>query len=405
MLKQLLDTPGFTDNIRAYNQMFSMTSFGARIDDTVNDGRSPYIFKISGQVYHWIGSMCPQEGSPPLFLQLYIYDTEHEIDNIMSHFSGRASGNLYDIVVSQLIQLLDTHNELVKLFRTARDKCSEFEVPTFKVRLFSLAGSRQHQLPTSDAIGAIVLDSGPLSITDYDVIIESKYDRPRRINKLHPSYMSLQYPLIFFFGEPGFHPDLMLRDVPGSSGGRSRKMSMNMYYSYQIHDRLRVYSLMLRWGRLFQQYIVTIYCSIELDRMDYFRKNQQNIRNEYLSGLYDAISRGEKTGYDVGSHTILPASFTGGPRYMYSHYLDALAICRVYGNPQFFVTFTCNVKWPEIARYLQSYPRMSASDRADIVARVFHFKVTQFLAFIKESKPLGVFRGGNSFPAICMFPV
>ncbi|XP_071689066.1 uncharacterized protein [Rutidosis leptorrhynchoides] len=78
---------------------------------------------------------------------------------------------------------------------------------------------------------------------------------------------------------------------------------------------------------------------------------------------------------------------------MYSHYLDALAICRVFGNLQFFVTFTCNVKWPEIARYLQPFPLLTASDRADIVARVFHFKVKQFVAFLKDGNPLGDFRG------------
>ncbi|XP_071725671.1 uncharacterized protein [Rutidosis leptorrhynchoides] len=223
LLKQLLETAAFQNNIRAYNHMFSMTSFGARIDDRINDGRGTYVFKISGQIYHWIGSLCPQQGTPPRFLQLYIYDTEHEVENRMAHFGGLDSGSLCQVVVSRLISLLDTHNELVKLFRTARDKCTGVEVPTFKVHLFSLTGSRQHALPTYNAVGTIVFDSGPEAISDYDVIIEPRSDRPRRINKLHPSYMSLQYPLMFFYGEPGFHPGLMLRDTPGSQSQRSKK--------------------------------------------------------------------------------------------------------------------------------------------------------------------------------------
>ncbi|XP_071738773.1 uncharacterized protein [Rutidosis leptorrhynchoides] len=172
-------------------------------------------------------------------------------------------------------------------------------------------------------------------------------------------------------------------------------MSMNMFYSYQLHDRSSVYSLMLLLGRLFQQYVVTVYCSIELDHMDYIRMKQQDIRNEYLTGLHDAINRGDQTGADVGSITILPASFTGGPRYMFSHYLDALAICRVFSNPEFFITFTYNVKWPEIVRYLQPYPYLTASDRADIVARVFHSKVKKFVTFLKQEKHLGNFRGSK----------
>jgi hypothetical protein len=41
-IKQLFKDKHFMENIRAYNQMFSMTSFGAHIDETVNDGRGPY---------------------------------------------------------------------------------------------------------------------------------------------------------------------------------------------------------------------------------------------------------------------------------------------------------------------------------------------------------------------------
>ncbi|XP_071738903.1 uncharacterized protein [Rutidosis leptorrhynchoides] len=371
-LKELLETRGFMDNVRAYNQMFSMTSFGARIDETINDSRSPYVFKVSEQIYHWIGSLGPQPGTRPRFLQLYIYETDTGVENRISHFGGGNSNRICEDIVRRLIVLLDTHNELI--------------------RLFSVAGSKKHSLPTSDAIGAIVFDTGPRALSDYDVIIHPRSEYPKRVNKLHPSYMSLQFPLMFFFGEPGFHTDLKLIDAPGSTGSRVRKMTMNMFYCYQLHDRLNSYSLMMRLGRLFQQYVVTVYCSIELDRMDYIRKKQKDIRKDYLSGLYDAISRGDQTGSDVGSRTILPASFTGGPHYMYSHYLDALAICRVFGNPQFFITFTCNVRWPEIARYLQPFPLLTASDRADIVARVFRFKVKQFVAFLKDGKPLGDFR-------------
>ncbi|PWA80675.1 hypothetical protein CTI12_AA194570 [Artemisia annua] len=38
-LKQIFKDKHFLDNVRAYNQMFSMTSFGAQIDDTINDGK------------------------------------------------------------------------------------------------------------------------------------------------------------------------------------------------------------------------------------------------------------------------------------------------------------------------------------------------------------------------------
>jgi hypothetical protein len=37
----------FFDNIRRYNTMFAMTSMGAKIDESINDGRGPYVFKLA----------------------------------------------------------------------------------------------------------------------------------------------------------------------------------------------------------------------------------------------------------------------------------------------------------------------------------------------------------------------
>ncbi|GJV14769.1 DNA helicase [Tanacetum coccineum] len=118
--------------------------------------------------------------------------------------------------------------------------------------------------------------------------------------------------------------------------------------------------------------------------MDYVRTHQKDIRSNHLSGLYDAIGRGDLFGIAIGSKILLPTSFTGGPRYMYSHYLDALLICRSLENPQFFITFTCNVYWPEIKRYWAQYPELTLADRPDIVCRVFEQKVKDFVRFLRE---------------------
>ncbi|GJV22467.1 hypothetical protein Tco_1371487 [Tanacetum coccineum] len=86
----------FMENIRAYNQMFSMTSLGAHIDDSVNNGRGTYVFKISGQLYHW----------------------------------------------------------------TAREKLADTHIPNFKVRLYNVVGAREYALPTGDMLAAIVYELG-----------------------------------------------------------------------------------------------------------------------------------------------------------------------------------------------------------------------------------------------------
>nr|GEW56130.1 DNA helicase [Tanacetum cinerariifolium] len=210
---------------------------------------------------------------------------------------------------------------------------------------------------------------------------------PQRINKEHQSYISLQYPLLFVFGQPRFYPNMLLKLKYGS--GQGSKVSMNTYYKYHLQLRAKDFGLIFRCGRLFQQYVVIAFCAFEQYRLDWVRKNQKELRSDYLLGLYDAVSRGDREGIQAGSMVMLPRTFTGGPRYMYNHYLDALTICRPLGNPQYFITFTCNVKWPEIKRYMARHPGLTSSDRAEIVCRVFEQKVNDFIRFLKLKKPFG----------------
>ena len=69
----------FLKNIRSYNSMFGFTSMGGKIDNSLNHGRSPPTFRLSGQNYHLIGSLLPLDGEAPKFAQMYIYDTENEV--------------------------------------------------------------------------------------------------------------------------------------------------------------------------------------------------------------------------------------------------------------------------------------------------------------------------------------
>ncbi|PWA93774.1 hypothetical protein CTI12_AA067390 [Artemisia annua] len=106
---------------------------------------------------------------------------------------------------------------------TARDKCAEHDVPEFKVRLYSGDHPRGYELPASQTLGAIVFDSGPESESNYDVILEYRDGVVKRISKIHKSYMSLQFPLIFIYGQPGYHTKLMLRTADPNDEPKRRK--------------------------------------------------------------------------------------------------------------------------------------------------------------------------------------
>jgi hypothetical protein len=59
-------------------------------------------------------------------------------------------------------------------------------------------------------------------------------------------------------------------------------------------------------------------------------------------------NRAERENITVGMTYILPSSFIGSPRFIQQAYQDSMAICAKFGKPTFFLTFTCNPKWPEI---------------------------------------------------------
>jgi hypothetical protein len=107
--------------------------------------------------------------------------------------------------------------------------------------------------------------------------------------------------------------------------------------------------------------------------------------------LQDALIREDVDVASLGRRFILPSSFTGGPRFMAKLYQDSMAIVRHYGKPTLFITFTANPRWIEIQREL--LPGPNASDRPDLVARVFDMKVKELLNDLKVKQIFGSYKG------------
>ncbi|CAG8675461.1 7977_t:CDS:2, partial [Cetraspora pellucida] len=70
------------NNIQAYNRLFAFTSMGVHLDQCLANGKNGvYTFRTQGSIYYAIGSLLPPVEDSPKYLQLYIYDTEHEVNN------------------------------------------------------------------------------------------------------------------------------------------------------------------------------------------------------------------------------------------------------------------------------------------------------------------------------------
>ncbi|KAL6574843.1 hypothetical protein OROMI_012128 [Orobanche minor] len=219
-----------------------------------------------------------------------------------------------------------------------------------------------------------------------DVIVEAKGGCLKRVNHLNASFLGLQYPLLFPYGQDGYREDVPLTRVSTSSSIKKRKnVSIRQFFAYRIQERARESSYILRCRRLFQQFLVDGYTMIETARLTYIRTHQQELRSELYCGLRDAHGRGETK---LGKLIVLPETFTGGARNMMQNYQDAMAICRWAGYPELFITFTCNPKWPEITRFYQ-HRGLQPVDRPDIICRVFKMKLDMLINDIKKKQIFG----------------
>ena len=154
---------------------------------------------------------------------------------------------------------------------------------------------------------------------------------------------------------------------------------------------------MLKGGKLFQQFLVDAYTTLEEDRLDFIRLNQNSLRSEVLKGIQDAVVNGDSNVEDLGKRVILPSSNTGSARYMINYYQDAMTICRCFGNPDLFITFTCNSKWHEILSDLGRRPGCKMEDKPDLVSRIFRAKLDDMIKYIKSGNPFGEIEAGMFF--------
>ncbi|CAL1414209.1 unnamed protein product [Linum trigynum] len=306
--------------------------------------------------------------------------------------------------------MFDRNNVLVQTFRMAREKIHEGNVQEVKIKLFAKRthDGREYDLPTGNDIAALIVDETGQDTYSPDIIVQYKSSQLERINFHHPSLMALQYPILFPYGEDGWHPDISCNDVDDNDDDNpenlwnDKSLSQCDYYAYRMQSRFQESNSLLLAGKLFQQYVVNAYALVEAERLDWIRNNQSKLRAHYVSGLLDAFLRGDSDLEMTGKHVILAASHTGSPRYKYENFQDAMAICRWLGYPDLFITFTCNANWPEIQFMVDLVNSDGRKDvnRSDIIARVFKLKLHQLMTEIRDKKIFGATTGRKSYTLV-----
>jgi hypothetical protein len=393
----------FRQHIRSFNSALTFTSVNykadPRIANRLNSGRGPVVFQIQGELYHLQGPLHPTANNTPAFAQLFFYDPD-EATTTRNAQHPQLNGQLLRL----LTDMLHDCNPFISLYKTANEQLRSNTVsqrdlrvllnPRMQLILEAGADRRRNNLPTSTEVAAIIINNEYDLPCERDIVLTERRDGTeqsylRRISQNHAAYMPLHYVLLFPYGELGFHWGLTVNAI---SRARVRtRLCQRAFYRYRLHVRNDVFFVLHRGGRLFQQYVVDAWASCDANKLDWLRNNQNNIRADVYNGLADNLRRDNVDAATLGRRFILPSSYTGGARFMQKLFQDSMTIVRHFGRPTLFITFTANPNWSEIRDELE--PGQTATDRPDIVARVFQMKAKQLIEDVKKRHVFGKCEG------------
>ena len=388
----------FRQHSRSFNNAVCMTSL--KINER-NQGYTPSVI-FHGKVHHKIGPLLPAPNETPRFAQLYVHDPSQEDTNRFNNMYIPANTTYPQKerlrkILKTVQEELHQHNPFIKDFKQI------MELPEQDLQHGQIVvsankrpdGEHERRYNTQANLNevSILTNSEP-----HDLVIQKRGGGLQDVHEMNPKGMPLHFTLLFPKGTFGWDPaNLKHKD------GR-RRVTPKEFFAYHLNIRNEVNGNYLHHaGRLFQEWICMGWVLTENQRLNYQSQNQKALRADTYKNVQQATDeRREELRADLAprednlyrddnerpaiGRKILSSSFSGSPRWYNAKFQDAMAICKKFHKPDFFITMTCNPHWPEIQAELKEGQK--AQDRPDLVARVFKEKKDQLL---KDLKAGGIF--------------
>ena len=113
----------------------------------------------------------------------------------------------------------DLVDSMVERLRTLSRKSDGQFIVVDNVRLKLIANrekdGRAYNVPTVPEVATLIVGDFDANLKR-DIIIETRHGQLQMIHELHSSYLALQYPLLFPYGEDGYRLDILHSSAPGS---------------------------------------------------------------------------------------------------------------------------------------------------------------------------------------------
>ncbi|XP_065683238.1 uncharacterized protein LOC136096046 [Hydra vulgaris] len=261
--------------------------------------------------------------------------------------------------------------------------------PISVVKMSLLEGSdrRRYNLPSHEEVAIVFVGNDGAPPPSREVVIYPRGQPLKTISSMSANLHPMIYPIFYNIprGDAGWHDQL--EHNPDRATRVRNRVTLSQYYNYRLSIR-QTFSPIFYGIKLFQQYAVDAYVKIEGQRLAFIRNNQNKLRSEQYDTLHEYVNNAANNlNVRPGRVVILLSSYVESPRALKENFEDAMAIIKKYGKPDLFITFTCNPKWREIIENGES-----ATDRPDLVCRVFKMKLKCFLDDIFKHGVLGKVR-------------
>lgn len=217
-------------------------------------------------------------------------------------------------IVEDIRNVLHKYNPYARNYRIIRDTIEKDNQLIIQMKILVKRGidGRRYNMPTTSEVAALIVGDLDGPDLDRDIIVESQSNYLKCISVFEPAYLPLQYSILFLREEDGYRNDILFSDVSGAQSIKRKKVSMREWFPYRIQHRENDKFSLVVSKRLFQQFLVDVYSTIDSSRLLWVRTHQKELRADMYKGLYEAIIRGKTDLSTCGKRIILSSTFVEG---------------------------------------------------------------------------------------------
>ena len=268
----------FRKHSRSYN--ISVAYSSAQVHQVQPSSGISY-FTIQGEIVHRIPSgLLPVDGRPPVFAQMYILDSEQQVD-----VRQRQHPHLNTDTLRILTDAIREVNPYAGQFTPAAQLAAA-STQHYDLRICHANPQSNYAPPQTDTEIAALLPEVDVDLFARQIILRKHAtDAPIRIPTYDRRYDPLHYVLLHINGSSGWHPQL--------------RCSQREFYCHRLMVRENDFVVLRRSGRLMQQYIVDQYAKLEHSRLRFLRHNQTRLKAYQYNSIDDSPD-----GSDNSSHRL-----------------------------------------------------------------------------------------------------